>query len=162
MLETALALLAAQAKTVGLVAGTAVVTVAAVGGGAVALQSVGSHVPTLAETAVVAEVGPATPTAAEQHDDTTTGDLGGTARRAAVVFLCDADGSHGQNVSTYVHSLPRTTGQGRLVPAAARSDCGKGAEPEPADRADAGSDSRHLTGTGSGHRRGTSKGKGKG
>ena len=45
MLDTLLALLAVKAKTLALVAATAGVTVAAVGGGTVALQAVSAEVP---------------------------------------------------------------------------------------------------------------------
>ena len=50
---------------------------------------------------------------------------GPKARVPAVPFRCDPSKSHGENISAYVHSLPKGPGRGRLVSAAARSDCGK-------------------------------------
>ena len=40
-------------------------------------------------------------------------------------FVCDPALSHGQNVSAYARSLPKGPGRGRLVSAAARTDCGR-------------------------------------
>ena len=40
-------------------------------------------------------------------------------------FVCDPALTHGQNVSAYARSLPKGPGRGRLVSAAARSDCGR-------------------------------------
>ena len=141
MLETALTLLAVKAKTVALVAGTAVITAGAVGGGAVALQSVSSDAPIAAPAAAVAT---ATPTAtigigkkgrgkgAERRSDTATAVLTDEDAAPAVTFTCDPSKNHGQNVSAYVHSLPQGPGRGKLVSQAAQSDCGKDTDTEDA------------------------------
>ena len=141
MLETALTLLAVKAKTVALVAGTAVITAGAVGGGAVALQSVSSDAPIAAPAAATAN---ATPTAtigigkkgrgkgAERRSDTATAVLTDEDAAPAVTFTCDPSKNHGQNVSAYVHSLPQGPGRGKLVSQAAQSDCGKDTDTEDA------------------------------
>ena len=134
MLDTLLVLLAAKAKTVALVAGTAVVTAGAVGGGAVAVQTVSAEQPS--PGVAVAEDAPATPTVgtgkqgkgrgAEQRSDSATAVVTGDGASPVVTFVCDPTRNHGQNVSAYVHSLPKGKGRGALVSSAARSDCGKG------------------------------------
>ena len=55
-----------------------------------------------------------------------------------VVFTCDPTKNHGQNVSAYVHSLPKGPGRGELVSQVAQSDCGKkaGSDADEADEAD--------------------------
>lgn len=141
MLDTVLTLLAAKAKTVALVAGTAAVTAGAVGGGTVALQAVSdsSDLP-----AAVAPVDVATPTStigigrqgkgqgAQNRSDTATAVLtGGGSDAPAVTFTCDPANNHGQNVSAYARSLPKGPGRGAAVSEAARSDCGKGAAESP-------------------------------
>ena len=140
MLDTALALLAVKAKTIALVAGTAVVTAGAVGGGSVALQAVSS------ETPVVQAAAAATPTVtigigrkgngrgAERRSDTATAVLTGQPLKPAV---CDPTLNHGQNVSAYARSLPPGPGRGRLVSQFAQSDCGKTAAKVDAGEVDA-------------------------
>lgn len=137
MLDTALALLAAKAKTVALVAGTAAVTAGAVGGGTLALQSV-SDSSDLPATSVSAP-DTATPTVtvgigkqgkgrgAERRSDTATAVLTGADPAPVVTFSCDPSLNHGQNVSAYARSLPKGPGRGQQVSAAAQSDCGKDA-----------------------------------
>ena len=139
MLDPLLTLIAAKAKAVGLVAGTALVTTALVGGGAVAITAVSSETP-LTEEAVVSAA--ATPTVgigngkgqgAENRSATATAVLEGKAPAASVVFTCDPTKNHGQNVSAYAKSLPKGPGRGQQVSAAAKSDCGKKAgEAKPA------------------------------
>jgi len=128
VLNTVLALLAVKAKTIALVAATAVVTAGAVGGGAVAVRAVTSE-----SASVRADV--ATPTVglgqrgdargAERRSDTATAVLTGDPAAPAPAAGCDPNLSHGQNVSAYARSLPKGPGRGALVSAFAQSDCGK-------------------------------------
>lgn len=138
MLDPLMTLLAAKAKAVGLVAGTALVTTALVGGGTVALTAV-SHdkaststvtasatADLLSTTAVSATptVGIVTPSPLPgQHDG--DGDLLDDLTLLPLGFACDDSKNHGQNVSSYVHTLPKGPGRGALVSAVAKSDCGK-------------------------------------
>jgi hypothetical protein len=137
-----LTLLAAKAKSVGLVAGTAMVTTALVGGGAVAMTAVNSSNELTDETAVVETVESpspdagalevsATPTVgidpdAPEPDVTTDVDGDGLADETGlpVGFVCDDSKNHGQNVSSFA-STHKGPGHGQLVSAIAQSDCGK-------------------------------------
>ena len=130
-------LLVTKSKAGALVAGTALVTTAVVGGGAVALQTVGS------EQAVSQAGAPATSTAtigvgkkgkgkgAENRSDTATANLKGKDAPTSVTFTCDPSKSHGENVSAYAQSLPKGAGRGQQVSQVAQSDCGKEVKPSP-------------------------------
>ena len=135
MLDSLLTLLAAKAKVGALVAGSALATTAAVGGGAVAFQAVSDEEPVEApvETVVVEEAPVEAVEVVEPAPSPT--DVAVEEEPApAVTFTCDPTKNHGQNVSAYVHSLPKGPGRGELVSAAAQSDCGKeGEESEDAD-----------------------------
>ena len=122
-----LSLLAGRGRTGALVVATALATTALVGGGTVVLQSVSSA------AAASDTASPETPGSngrgAERRSDKAQAAGSGKKkdRVAAVPFTCDPSKSHGQNVSAYVHSLPKGPGRGRLVSEVASSDCGKSA-----------------------------------
>lgn len=109
----------------GLLVG-AVVLATAVGGGTVAWATAGTPSPTPSVS-----VSTSAPPAAEQEDGAAGKGKGkgkGAGRPAPVpqvAFTCDPSKNHGQNVSAYVHSLPKGPGRGRQVSAVAKSDCGK-------------------------------------
>lgn len=135
MPDSLLSLLVAKAKSVGLVAGTALATTALVGGGAVAVTAV-SHEGELHEAPVLEQI--------EQIEDTGSTSDSPTvgikppaeedeAKTPPVLpsdFTCDETVNHGQNVSTYARSLPKGPGRGEKVSAVAQSDCGKTAGDE--------------------------------
>ena len=144
MFDPLLTLLAAKAKAVGLVAGTALATTALVGGGAVAMTAVSSETAVedtavvveaeegsaLAEQVVAVELTPAaTPTVGieEPADDEAEGaeEDGRVRPPLPADFVCDDSKNHGQNVSAYAKSLPKGPGRGEKVSAVAQSDCGK-------------------------------------
>jgi len=118
-------LLAAKARAVGLVAGTALVTTALVGGGTVALTSVSNDAPLTSEASVVSAA--ATPTAGtDQRSATATAGMKPAKTPVPVVaFTCDPTKNHGQNVSAYGKTLAKGPGRGQQISAAAKSDCGK-------------------------------------
>jgi hypothetical protein len=135
VLEPFLSLLAARAKGLGLVAGTALLTSALVGGGAVAMTAVSHEGTGESAEVVLADSGLATDSAVAT--DTPTTDIGEDEVDAPSLdpvtglpsdFTCDDSKNHGQNVSAYAQSLPKGQGRGELVSAVAKSDCGKGAE----------------------------------
>ena len=156
MLDPLMTLLAAKAKAVGLVAGTALATSALVGGGAVAMTAVsheGEIEPAVEQVVALPDDGatttetesdsgtvdiglppaPETPELPAEQDVTTDVDQDGLADETGlpVGFVCDDSKNHGQNVSSFAKSNkgPR---HGALVAAIARSDCGKGAGDEQA------------------------------
>lgn len=133
-----LTLLAAKAKAVGLVAGTALATAALVGGGTVAFSAVSSEgavedvaaadadtADTSASATPTVGIGTGSGQGVENRSDTATAVLATPSPAASVTFTCDPSKNHGQNVSAYVHSLPKGPGRGQLVSQAAKSDCGK-------------------------------------
>ena len=136
MFDPMLTLLAAKAKAVGLVAGTAMVTTALVGGGAVAMTAVSSE-SEVQDSAVVAEELAADPTLVDEvvSDTSTVGigdededqEAGEEKVRPPLPedFVCDETKNHGQNVSAYAKSLEKGPGRGEKVSAVAQSDCGK-------------------------------------
>lgn len=143
MFDPLLTLIAAKTKAVGLVAGTAMVTTALVGGGAVAMTAVSDSEDLAAETAVeqvvdttasdleaVQAVTSDTPTVGidEPEEDTPK-----VPRPLPADFTCDDTKNHGQNVSAYAKSLPKGPGRGEKVSAVAQSDCGKKAGGESAE-----------------------------
>lgn len=141
MLDPLMTLLAAKVKAVGLVAGTALVTSALVGGGAVAMTAVGHDTALESSSAEQAPVTTASPSAAVveasgkraagaapsplpgqvDSDSDRLDDVSGL----PLGFACDDAKNHGQNVSAFAHSLPKGPGRGQLVSAVAQSDCGK-------------------------------------
>lgn len=125
MPDPLMTLLAAKAKAVGLVAGTALVTTALVGGGAVALTSVSNDVP-LATTSSAS----ATPTVGmENRSATATAGMKPAKTPVPIVtFVCDPTKNHGQNLSAYGKTLAKGPGRGQQIAAAAKSDCGKKAK----------------------------------
>lgn len=148
MLDPLLTLLAAKAKAVGLVAGTALVTATLVGGGAVAMTAVshdglldeettveqvveGEQVALPSDTPTVGITNPEQPEVEPREDDTARPPL-------PADFTCDESQNHGQNVSTYARSLPKGPGRGEQVSAVAQSDCGnKDGTQQTAEDADA-------------------------
>ncbi|MBW3640242.1 MAG: hypothetical protein KY451_10395 [Actinobacteria bacterium] len=92
---------------------------AIVGGGSVTVQTVGQQGPTVAGSAAADNKGKG-PGAQKKLER----------KQAATVvpFVCDPSKTHGQNISAYVHSLPKRPGRGALVSQAAKSDCGKQAD----------------------------------
>ena len=136
MLDTALSLIVAKVKAVGLVAGTALATTALVGGGAVAMTTVNDSSELPAETPVVQD---ALLTTETESDTPTVGvkpDKGPKEPVPTVVFTCDPDKNHGQNVSTFAKSLEKGPGRGEQISAVAQSDCGKKAGDEEAETAE--------------------------
>ena len=144
MFDPLMTLLAAKAKAVGLVAGTALATTALVGGGAVAITAVSSDTELAPETSVSQDADStqalpagdaavsATPTVgieppAETAPVQVDSDADGLddATGLPVGFVCDESKNHGQNVSAYARSLPQGPGRGEKVSAVAQSDCGK-------------------------------------
>jgi hypothetical protein len=122
-----LTLLAAKARLGALVAGTALATAAVVGGGGVALQSVAAVSPEPAPVAEKAQ-GAKHSQGAEKRGLAKLAKLQRDNQAPAEPFTCDPTKTHGQNVSAYVHSLPKGPGRGALVSQAAKSDCGKPAD----------------------------------
>ena len=152
MFDPLLTLIAAKTKAVGLIAGTAMVTTALVGGGAVAMTSVSDSDDLAEETAVVStEAAPApadlqvvesatsdTPTVGIEEPEEEDADTPKVPRPLPSDFTCDDTKNHGQNVSAYVKTLPQGPGRGEKVSAVAQSDCGKKAgDAEEADEAEA-------------------------
>ena len=139
MFDPMLTLIAAKAKAVGLVAGTAMVTTALVGGGAVAMTTVSSE-GEVQDSAVVAEELAADPVVVEEvvsdtstvgiGDDVEEGDEEKVRPPLPEDFVCDETKNHGQNVSAYAKSLEKGPGRGAKVSAVAQSDCGKSAGDE--------------------------------
>ena len=134
MLDPMLTLIAAKAKAVGLVAGTAMVTTALVGGGAVAMTAVNAEGDVQEETAVVQTVEAPADLAVAPTSDTGTVGIDPEVPEEPKVrpplpddFTCDESKNHGQNVSAYARSLPKGPGRGEKVSAVAQSDCGKAA-----------------------------------
>ena len=139
MFDPLLTLIAAKTKAVGLIAGTAMVTTALVGGGAVAMTSVSDSEDLAEETAVVStEATPApadlqvvesatsdTPTVGIEEPEEEDADTPKVPRPLPSDFTCDDTKNHGQNVSAYAKSLPKGPGRGQKVSAVAQSDCGK-------------------------------------
>lgn len=127
MPDTLLSLFAARARTGALVAGTALATAALLGGGTVALQSVSSSAAVPAGTAKpdtgAADQGKAQ--GEQRRSDTVKAAKARRAGALAAPFVCDPSKTHGENVSAYVHTLPKGPGRGALVSAVAQSDCGK-------------------------------------
>jgi hypothetical protein len=148
-----LTLIVAKAKAVGLVAGTAMVTTALVGGGAVAMTAVNSSSDLADETAVVETVASPSPDAGAlevsatptvgidpevpEADVTTDVDGDGLADETGlpVGFVCDDSKNHGQNVSSFA-STHKGPGHGQLVSAIAQSDCGKSSDDEAEEEAE--------------------------
>jgi hypothetical protein len=122
-----LTLLAARARLVAIVAGTALTTAAVVGGGTVAVQSVATVSPEPAPVAEKAQ-GAKHGQGAEKRGLAKLAKLQRANQAPAVPFVCDPSKTHGQNISAYVHSLPTGPGRGALVSQAAKSDCGKPAD----------------------------------
>ena len=146
MLDPLMTLLAAKAKTVGLVAGTALVTSAVVGGGAIGVTNVSaetatveaSPAPSAAAADVVATPLPTEPAATSDTPTATTAPKPAKTPVTPVTFTCDATKNHGQNVSAYGKTVAKGPGRGRQISAAAKSDCGKKAKaPESAETAEA-------------------------
>ena len=153
MFDPLLTLIAAKTKAVGLIAGTAMVTTALVGGGAVAMTSVSDSEDLAEETAVVStEATPApadlqvvesatsdTPTVGIEEPEEEDADTPKVPRPLPSDFTCDDTKNHGQNVSAYAKSLPKGPGRGEKVSAVAQSDCGKtaGEESESTEAEDA-------------------------
>ena len=131
MFDPLLTLIAAKAssmgRTVGLVAGTAMVTTALVGGGAVAMTVVSSESDLQEDAAVVQTVAsPAAEVVALPLAATGTVGISPKPRPSLPAdFVCDDSKNHGQNVSAYAKSLPKGPGRGEKVSAVAQSDCGK-------------------------------------
>ena len=140
MFDPLLTLIAAKTKAVGLVAGTAMVTTALVGGGAVAMTAVSDETAVVPEAAVVledtttapadqqvVEAAPAaTPTVGIEEPETEPVDEPEKVRPPLPAdFTCDDTKNHGQNVSAYAKGLPKGPGRGEKVSAVAQSDCGK-------------------------------------
>ena len=122
MSDNVLSLLAAKVKAVGLVAGTAMVTTALVGGGAVAMTTVSDQSSRAAVTqAEVLETSSDTPTVGIEAPKP---------RVTGAPMVCDDSENHGQNMKAYVATLDKGPGRGALVSAAAQSDCGKKAGTE--------------------------------
>lgn len=139
MLDTIASLVAAKVKAVGLVAGTAMVTTALVGGGAVAMSTVSDDRELPDGPPVVQDALLTTETETES-DTGTVGikpDKGPKEPVPTVAFTCDPDKNHGQNVSAFVKSLEKGPGRGEQVSAVAQSDCGKKAGDDEAETADA-------------------------
>ena len=136
-----LTLLAAKARLGALVAGTALATAAVVGGGTVAVQSVAAVSPEPASVAEKAQ-GANHSQGAEKRGLAKLAKLQRANQTPAVPFACNPSKTHGQNISAYVHSLPKGPGRGALVSQAAKSDCGKPADgaAEPAKDATANAD----------------------
>lgn len=137
MPDTLLSLLGARARTGALVAGTALATAVLLGGGTAVLQSVSSSAPAPAGTAKP-DTGAADKDKAqgERHgSDTAKAAKARRAGAAAAPFVCDPSKTHGENVSAYVHTLPKGPGRGALVSAVAQSDCGKSVGDDGDDKA---------------------------
>lgn len=141
-----LTLLAAKGRTGALIGATAVATAALVGGGGVVLQTVSSA--SKAPGAAVGEPG-SKGRGAEQRSDTAKAATSGKKEAVAPVpFTCDPTKSHGENVSAYVHSLPKGPGRGRAVSEVAKSDCGKDVEDEAASASGSAPDPQKPADTG--------------
>jgi hypothetical protein len=134
-------LLVAKAKAVGLVAGTAMLTTALVGGGAVAMTAVSHEGEVHEDAAVSEELDPALDPVVLEPDPSDSKTVGiddpevpkteAPKTGAGVLpadFTCDETKNHGQNVSAYARSLPKGPGRGEKISAVAQSDCGKTAE----------------------------------
>ena len=125
--------LAASARLGAIVAGTALVTAAVVGAGAVAVQSVVQTGSVTADPAAQPDKnkpdkknnGQGAAKRSDRANAVHDRKRAAAAAAAAVPFVCDPTKTHGQNVSAYVHSLPKGPGRGALVSQAAKSDCGK-------------------------------------
>lgn len=143
-----LPLLAARSRTGALIAATALATTALVGGGTVIVQTVSSaSTAPGASGATVDEPGSRSRGAEQRSDRAKAATAGKKDPVPTVPFTCDPTKSHGENVSAYVHSLPKGPGRGRQVSEVAKSDCGKdveeatgasGSAPDPQKPADAG------------------------
>lgn len=136
MFDPLLTLIAAKTKAVGLIAGTAMVTTALVGGGAVAMTAVSDSEDLAAEPAVEQVVEQAAADLEAVVSDTPTVGIEDPEEPGKVRpplpedFTCDDSLNHGQNVSAYARSLEKGPGRGEKVSAVAQSDCGKKAETE--------------------------------
>ncbi len=120
-----MSLLAAKARVGVLVTGTAIATAAVVGGGTVVVHTVAAQSPAPAPAAENSQ-------GAEKRGLAKLAKLQRESQRGAQApaapFVCDPTKTHGQNISAYVHSLPKGPGRGALVSQAAKSDCGKDVE----------------------------------
>ena len=141
MFDPLMTLLVAKAKTVGLVAGTAMLTTALVGGGAVAMTAVSHEGEVHEDAAVSQELDPALDPVVLEPDPSDSETVGvddpevpetevpeNGAGVLPADFTCDETKNHGQNVSAYARSLPKGPGRGEKISAVAQSDCGKTAE----------------------------------
>lgn len=147
MFDPLLTLIAAKAssmgRTVGLVAGTAMVTTALVGGGAVAMTVVSSESDLQEDAAVVQTVAENADVFALPMADSGTVGIDPEEPKSDKPrpplpddFTCDESKNHGQNVSAYARSLPKGPGRGEKVSAVAQSDCGKDGKDGEAGEAD--------------------------